>query len=76
VKTYKLPEAQRFTRTFCTQCGGPLPREISEMNLVFIPAGTLDDEPAIMPQARIFYDSKTQWSCSDQELHCFPEYPS
>jgi hypothetical protein len=28
VKTFKLPDAKRFTRTFCAQCGGPLPREI------------------------------------------------
>jgi len=76
IKSYKIPEAQRFTRTFCSQCGGPLPREITAMNLVMIPAGTLDDEPNIKPQARIFCDSKANWSCSGDEVPCFPAYPA
>lgn len=76
IKFFKLPEAERFTRTFCAQCGGPLPREIAPMKLVFIPAGTLDDEPNIKPQARIFQDSKAAWSCSSEELPCFANYPA
>jgi len=75
IKAYKVPEAQRFTRTFCTHCGGPLPAEIPSMNLVFIPAGTLDDEPNIKPQARIFYESRTAWSCYGDEVPCFAAYP-
>ena len=75
IKSYKLPEAERFTRTFCSQCGGPLPAEIKSMNLVFIPAGTLDDEPGISPQARIFFESRTSWSCSGEELPVFATYP-
>ncbi|MCB1700543.1 MAG: GFA family protein [Halioglobus sp.] len=75
IKSYKVPEAQRFARTFCTRCGGPLPREIPDTKLVFVPAGTLDDEPNIKPQARIFQDSKTSWSCADAELPCFDQYP-
>lgn len=35
LKTYKLPEAQRFARTFCTECGGPLPREIGDTDLSY-----------------------------------------
>jgi len=75
IRFYKLPEAQRFSRTFCAQCGGPLPREITAMQQVFVPAGTLDDEPNIQPQARIFQGSKTAWSCAGDGLPCFAEYP-
>ena len=75
VKNYKLPEAQRFARTFCTQCGGPVPGEIPDMKMVMIPAGTLDDEPNIGPQARIFYDSKAAWSCAGDDVPSFAEYP-
>ncbi|MCB1729108.1 MAG: GFA family protein [Halieaceae bacterium] len=74
VKTYKLPDAQRFARTFCTHCGGPLPREMGDSGQVFVPAGTLDDEPNIKPQARIFQDSKASWSCSGDEVPCFARY--
>lgn len=75
IRNYKLPEAERFTRTFCDTCGGPLPREIPHIGMVFVPAGTLDDEPNIRPQARIFQDSKMSWSCEGDELPLFAEYP-
>jgi len=45
------------------------------MGLVMIPAGTLDDEPGIAPQARIFYGSKADWSCAGDELASFERYP-
>lgn len=76
IRFFKLPEAQRFTRTFCAHCGGQLPRLIAEMNLVFIPAGTLDVEPDIAPQARIFCGSKVSWSCSGDALPHFEGYPA
>lgn len=75
IETYKLPDAERFSRTFCTRCGGPLPREIPDMNLVFIPAGTLDVEPAIGPQAHIFQGSKAEWSCTGDDIPRFDQYP-
>ena len=76
IKRFKVPEAERFTRTFCTQCGGPLPAEIASMNLVFVPAGTLDIEPDIGPQAHIFFGSRTAWSCTDDKIPCFDTYPT
>lgn len=75
IGSYKVPEAKRFVRTFCSSCGGPLPKEIPDMDLVIIPAGTLDIEPNIAPQARIFQDSKSDWSCGGDEIPCFATYP-
>jgi len=75
-KMYKLPEAARFTRTFCTECGVALPKAIPEMNMVFIPAGLLNEEPNITPQARIFQGSRVAWSCSGDGLTTFEEYPA
>jgi len=75
IKRYKVPDAERFTRTFCAQCGGPVPAEIPAMNLVFVPAGTLDDDPGIKPQARLFCGSRTGWSCSGDDTPCFEAYP-
>jgi len=74
IKHYKLPGAQRFARTFCSQCGGPLPREMGDTGQVFVPAGTLEDEPNIRPQARIFQNSRANWSCSGDMVPCFAEY--
>ncbi len=73
--TFRLPGAKRFSRTFCTVCGGPLPREIPEMNLVIIPAGTLADEPSIRPEARLFCDSSPSWACDGDGIPRFPGYP-
>jgi hypothetical protein len=41
IGSFKVPDAKRFVRTFCTTCGGPLPKDIPDMDLVMIPAGTL-----------------------------------
>ena len=71
---YKVPEAKRFARQFCTTCGSPLPRVVPDTDIVILPAGTLDSEPTIKPQARIFWDSRASWSCSGDDLPVYPEY--
>lgn len=73
VRTYSVPEAQRFANSFCTTCGSRLPRQARE--LVMIPAGSLDSEAPIAPQARIFSGSRTSWSCTDQHLPTYAEFP-
>ena len=73
---YKLPEAKRFTNTFCRICGSRMPRFIEKSGIVFIPAGSLDEEPGLAPQARIFTGSRAAWSCDGTELPGFNEYPT
>jgi len=75
VKTFKLPEAERFSNTFCTECGGRVPRAIPQAGMVFIPAGSLDTEPDLRPQARIFIGSRSAWSCDETALTAFDAYP-
>ena len=65
VRRYELPTAARFTTTFCGQCGGRLPSVSRDAKTVNIPAGSLDDVPDIMPQARIYWGSRAPWSCDD-----------
>ena len=74
LKRYKVPEAERFYNCFCSQCGSPMPRVVPQMGGVLVPAGTLNEEPPIPPGARIFWDSRAEWSCGD-ELPVFAEYP-
>jgi len=69
-----VPEAARFTNTFCATCGGRLPRQLKDTDMVMIPAGSLDDAAPIKPQARIFAGSRASWSCADDELPNHPEY--
>jgi hypothetical protein len=75
VRSFKLPEAERFTNSFCTICGSRMPRFIEKLGMVFIPAGSLDDEPDLRPQARIFLDSRAGWSCDETALPGFEQYP-
>ena len=73
---YKVPGAKRFSTNFCKHCGSNMPRIMTEINLVVIPAGSLDHEPEETPQARIFSGSGTKWSCTDVKLPAFDEYPT
>ena len=75
LRRYKVPEAERFHNCFCSHCGSPMPRVVPELDAVVIPAGTLDAEPPIQPQARIFWDSRAPWSCANDGLATFTEYP-
>ena len=76
IKGYKVPEAIRFTNRFCSVCGGRVPRYAKEIDTIVIPAGSLDGDPTIRPQARIFWDSRADWSCSDDGLPTYSEYPT
>ena len=74
-RRYRVPEAERFAVVFCTQCGSPLPRVSADGQVVVVPAGSLDHEPDIVPEARIFSESMAKWSCDDSELPCHATYP-
>jgi hypothetical protein len=75
VVSFKVPEAKRFANTFCANCGGRLPRQAKDSDIVMIPAGSLDDAAPISPQANIFSGSRASWSCTDDELPAYPEFP-
>lgn len=75
IRTFKLPEAARFANSFCEVCGSRMPRFIEKVGMVFIPAGSLEDEPDLRPQARIFLDSRAKWSCDELVLPGFEQYP-
>lgn len=72
---YKLPEAKRFSTAFCTTCGSPLPRVAADGSFAVVPAGSLDSEPCIEPQARIFWGSRAEWSCGGKDVPSWDEYP-
>ena len=74
IRAFKVPEAQRFTNTFCGLCGGRVPRQMKGTDSVMIPAGSLDVEAPIAPQARIFGGSRARWSCADDSVPVYEEY--
>jgi hypothetical protein len=72
---FKVPDAARYGTVFCTRCGSPLPRVAPDLSIAVIPAGSLDTEPPIAPTGRIMCDSRTGWSCQDDQLPAWGEYP-
>jgi hypothetical protein len=76
VRLFKVPEAARFANQFCEICGGRLARAPQGTDAVLIPAGSLDSEAPMRPQARIFNGSRAHWSCSGDEIPVFEGPPS
>jgi len=75
LKRYNVPEAERFYTCFCAECGSAMPRDVPEIGMIIIPAGSLDHEISIKPEARIFWDSRAEWSCHGDGIKTFSEYP-
>lgn len=75
LKRFKVPEAERFYTLFCGNCGSPMPRDIPQLGIVAIPAGSLDHDIDVRPEARIFWDSRAEWSCCGDGLPTYAEYP-
>jgi hypothetical protein len=76
IKSYKIPEAKRFTNCFCIVCGGRVPRYVKETEMIVIPAGSIDSDLAFNPQFRIFWDSRASWSCGGDDIPVHSEYPT
>lgn len=77
VQRYDLPEAERFGKSFCRQCGSPVPHVGSNGSYVLVPAGSLDDDPDIRPQAHIFCADRAVWDDETvQNAPRFEAYPN
>jgi hypothetical protein len=76
VEAFKVPEAERFTQTFCRGCGAKVPRVNPQRGYVSIPAGSLDDDPVDRPERHIYVASKAPWHEIADALPRFAESPS
>jgi hypothetical protein len=61
-------------RAFCGRCGSCVPDPLAEER-VFVPAGLLDDDPGLRPEAHIFVGSKAPWHEIADDLPRFDAYP-
>jgi hypothetical protein len=75
LESFKLPDAERFTQTFCRDCGSPMPRQVQNRPYVVIPMGSVDGEPGSRPREHIFVGSKAPWYEIADALPQHPEYP-
>lgn len=74
VKTFNLPST-RHIKSFCSECGSALPTEQKEQDLLVVPAGSLDSEISIRPNAHIFCSSKATWSKDLNTINEFETFP-
>jgi len=75
LRTYKLPEAELFTTTFCTRCGSLLPSLFAEIKRYNVPAGSLDRPLAAKPRLHIYVQSCAPWYEITDALPRFDEMP-
>lgn len=73
VRSYRLP-GTRHARSFCATCGSALPQV--EDDMIVIPAGCLDSDPGIVPDAHIFTASRAGWDRDLAGLPSFDTFPT
>ncbi|MCS6972640.1 MAG: GFA family protein [Turneriella sp.] len=61
IRRYDLPEAQHFSRAFCTICGSAVPYLSRDGRVHVVPAGPLGDFDARKVDANVFWDSRAVW---------------
>jgi hypothetical protein len=61
ISDYRVPEAQFFGVSFCSKCGGAVPRISKERAAVIVPAGALDTDPVVQPAMHIYVGNKACW---------------
>jgi hypothetical protein len=75
VRSFKPPDAERFTLSFCARCGAGAPVEREKVPFMLVPAALLDQDPGARPQGHIFVASKAAWYTIHDELPQFAELP-
>lgn len=76
IADYRLPEAKYFGISFCTKCGGAVPRISKERGLAVVPAGALDTDPGVQPAMHIYVDSRACWFEITDSIPRHPTVPS
>jgi len=69
ITVFNLPNT-RHRHCFCTTCGSALPDLQMDGKLLKVPAGSLDTDVLIRPDAHIFFASKANW---DDALEHIPK---
>lgn len=74
VRQFNLPST-RHSRSFCGTCGSALP--IVQMgNLLAVPAGSLNTDVPVKPDAHIFMSSRAHWDDALEKVPGFDRFPS
>ena len=75
VVSYRLPGPAAFATAFCRRCGSDLPRTSRTEAVVVVPAGALDGDPGVRPQAHVCASEKASWFEIRDDLPQYAEMP-
>ncbi|MDB4837427.1 GFA family protein [Marinomonas sp.] len=75
VSFYRHPDTN-YARNFCSVCSSLLPLHVEARDIVATPAGCLDTEVGIAPQAHLFSNSKGNWDNILNDAPVFEKMPS
>lgn len=74
IKTYQLDNTHH-AKSFCRNCGSAMPIHDEKLNLLVVPAGSLDTILDVKPDARIFLGSKASWVDKLDDITGFEKLP-
>ena len=69
------PSSAQATRPFCRQCGSVTPTLLPQLDVALCPAGNLEGELGLRPQAHWFVGSKAPWYSISDHLPQHDAYP-
>ena len=75
VKRFDLPEAERFSNCFCTDCCSQVPYISRDGAFLIVPAGYTSGDPEIRPSANIFWEERPCWFDEGRVADTFDKYP-
>jgi len=64
IKTFNF-RSEGHIKSFCTNCGSALPNLQMDGKLLVVPAGSIDSDLNLRPNAHIYYKNRADW---DNEL--------
>ena len=75
IKRFNLPQAERFSNCFCTNCGSQVPYISRDGAFLIVPAGFTEGDPEIRPQANIFWQERPCWFDEGKSANTYEGYP-
>ncbi len=74
VKKFTLPSTEHC-KSFCSVCGSALPSLSRNSTLLVVPAGSLDGDISVRPDAHIFVSSRANWDQALEEIPTTKRFP-
>jgi len=74
ITTFNLPST-RHVRSFCAVCGSAVPSVLAGGSLLVVPAGSLDTNVDIKPNAHLFSASRANWDSALEQVQSFEGLP-